>query len=91
MTVVGQTIDNSMASVSSLPVGLLFVLLGVCFVNGHPSCCERSGGVVEEYIKSIVRRQLEPVKEAITEVKVQLRVREEVEKELKKVTQGNYR
>ena len=91
MTVVVHTIDNSMASVSSLPVGLLFVLFGVCFVNGHLSFCERLGGIVEDYIKSEVKRQLEPVKEAITEMKVQLRVKEEVEKELKKVTQGKYR
>ena len=76
---------------SSLKVIFVSVLLCFCWVNGQ------HGGVVEDYIKSEVKRQVELIKEDVikaevekqVEEKLNKRVKEEVEKELENVREGN--
>ena len=86
-----------MALVSNLEVTIVSVLLCFCWVNGQQGNCEQHGGVVEDYIKSEVKRQVELMKEDVikaevekqVEEKLNKRVKEEVEQELENVREGN--
>ena len=86
-----------MALVSDFKVIFLSVLLCSCWVNGQQGNCEQHGGVVEDYIKSEVKRQVELIKEDVIKAEVEKqvkeklnkRVKEEVEKELENVREGN--
>ena len=86
-----------MVLVSNLKVLFVSVLLCFCWVNGQQRNCEQNGGVVEDYIKSEVKRQVELMKEDVikaevekqVEEKLNKHVKEEVEKELENVREGN--
>ena len=86
-----------MALVSDFIVIFVSVLLCSCWVNGQQGNCEQHGGVLEDYIKSEVKRQVELMKEDVikaevekqVEEKLNKRVKEEVEKELENVREGN--
>ena len=68
-----------------------------CMVNGEPCKVVKHAGVLEEYIKSEVKRQVELIKEDVIKAEVEKQVEEKlnkrvngVEKDLKNVTEGKY-
>ena len=81
-----------------LRVIFVLVLLCFCLVNGQQGNCEQNGGIIDNYIKSEVKRQLELMNaevikaEVEKQVKVELKklVKEGVENELEDVREGNH-
>ena len=87
-----------MVSVSSLQVLLVLCLFSYCLVYGEPSKCVR-GGVVDDYVETVVKPQLELMKAMIkAEVKKQVEecshvhmskhVNEKEQNDLTKATEG---
>ena len=65
MTAVVNTIDTSMALVSSLSVPLVLGLFSYCLVvYGEPNNTDR-GGLLDDYIETVVKRQLERMKSEV--------------------------
>ena len=88
-----------MASVKSLQVIFVLLLLCFCLVNGQQGNCEQDGGVLEDYIKSEVKRQVELIRKDVIkaevekQVKVELfkLVKEKEENHLMRATEGKYK
>ena len=88
-----------MASVKSLQVIFVLLLLCFCLVNGQQGNSEQHGSVLEDYIKSEVKRQVELIREDVIkaevekQVKVELfkLVKEKEENHLMKATESKYK
>ena len=97
MTAVVNTIDISMASVSSLQVLLVLGLFSYCLVHGEPNNTVREV-MVDGYVETVVKPQLDLMKamikaevEKLVEEKLNKRVNEKEQNDLKKATEGKYK
>ena len=97
VTAVLNTIDISMASVSSLQVLLVLGLFSYCLVYGEPNNTVREV-MVDGYVETVVKPQLDLMKamikaevEKLVEEKLNKRVNEKEQNDLKKATEGKYK